>query len=162
MAWPATEKYEQELQAGTAAENLKLHSEDQAELKAEEAKSPTVAPGIRLPDTGGVYLLDAFDSKPELVEVVQNGSEVRKNTGRNILRATINPLATAKQSFELKGAHARVQSHLQEPLLYVDISDNNPDTGDTDAAMASGSKTSNSKASKSKESNTPAMYFRAY
>jgi len=140
--WPATAKYEQELQSGAAAENLKLHSEADADLKTEEAKSPTIAPGIRLPDTGGVYLLDAYNSRSELVELVQNGSEVRKNTGRNILRATINPLASAKQSFELKGARARVQSHLQEPLLYVDISDtggsgDNSASADNNAAKSS-------------------------
>ncbi len=58
---------------------------------------------------------------------MQSGGEVRKDTGKNVLRAAINPLGSMKQSIELPGARARVQSHQTRPEIYVDV-DTNDDT----------------------------------
>jgi hypothetical protein len=126
--WKATEDYEKSAasEKNTELENaLKADAEDAAN---ENAASPEVAPGIRLPDSGGVYLLENFKSQPQLDELVQTNSEINKNTGKNILRAAINPIASAKQSIELKGAHARVQSHTGAPEIYIDI-DSDTQTG---------------------------------
>src|SRR5438094_4151777 len=112
--WAATGKYNQELASGEAAGAAKLSKEDEAERQAKAARTPTVAPGLKLPDSGGVYLLDQFQNRPELAELVQSGGEIHKNMGRNILRAAINPIATSTQSIEIKGAKARVQAH--EPV----------------------------------------------
>src|SRR5207249_2329050 len=90
--------------------SAKLSKEDEAERQAKAARTPTVAPGLKLPDSGGVYLLDQFQNRPELAELVQSGGEIHKNMGRNILRAAINPIATSTQSIEIKGAKARVQA----------------------------------------------------
>ena len=38
-----------------------------------------------------------------------------------MLRATINPIASSKQPFELKGEHAKIQSHVPRPTIYIDI-----------------------------------------
>lgn len=54
-------------------------------------------------------------------EILQNGSEVNQSKKKNVLRSAINPAAGAKQSFELKGAHAKIQAHSGQPVLYVDI-----------------------------------------
>src|SRR5437868_12169563 len=71
--WTATDKYNQDIEAGAAAERQKLSAEEQAERKAQEARTPLVAPGVRLPDNEGVYLLDQYKGRPELIEIVQNG-----------------------------------------------------------------------------------------
>ena len=134
--WAATNKYNQELASGEAATAAKLSKEDEAERQARAARTPAVAPGLKLPDTGGVYLLDQFQNRPELAELVQSGGEIHKNMGRNILRAAINPIATSTQSIEIKGARARVQAHEPVPAIFVDIveSDNNAAPAD-DAAQ---------------------------
>src|ERR1700680_4186745 len=90
--WAATDKYEKERAAGKPApEAVALDKELEAERQADEARSPHVAPGLRLPDDGGIILLDNFQSQPQLVELQQSGGEVNKNRAGNILRATINP-----------------------------------------------------------------------
>jgi hypothetical protein len=68
-----------------------------------------------------VFLFDQYQGKPELTEILQNGSDVKKSTGKNAVRATLNPLAGTKQAMELKGPHAQIQSHVARPTIYVDI-----------------------------------------
>jgi hypothetical protein len=120
--WDATEKYEKDRAAGKPApEAVVLDKELEAERQADEAKSPHVAPGLRLPDDGGVVLLDNYQSKPELVELQQSGGELNKNMKGNILRAAINPIASAKQTIELPGLHAKIQAHATLPAIYVNV-----------------------------------------
>jgi hypothetical protein len=120
--WDATEKYEQgRLQGTPVPEAVELDKELEAEQKAEEARSPHVAPGLRLPDDGGIFLLDTFQNQPQLAELQQSGGELNRNMKKNILRATINPLASAKQTIELPGPHAKVQSHVSVPSIYINI-----------------------------------------
>ncbi len=130
--WPATEKWEKDRASGNVSSDVKeISAELEAERKEEEARSPAVAPGLRLPANGGVFLLDDFHGEKQLAELVQSGGEVNKQTGRNILRAAINPLAVARQSIELKGTHARVQAHETSPVIYINV-----DTNDSsDAAL---------------------------
>jgi hypothetical protein len=116
--WPATDKYNAE-RAGARDENIKEVAKAD---EADEREAPLVAPGLRLPNTGGVFLLDQFQNQPQLVEMVQNGGEVNKHMGRNILRSAINPLAlSSTQTIELKGEHARVQAHTGQPAIYLNI-----------------------------------------
>jgi hypothetical protein len=120
--WDATDKYEQgRLQGAPSPEAVQLDKELEAEQKAEEARSPYVAPGLRLPEEGGVFLLDTFQNQPQLDELQQSGGELKKNTKSNILRAAINPLASAKQTIELPGVRANIQSHTGVPAIYVNI-----------------------------------------
>jgi hypothetical protein len=136
--WDATEKYEQgRLQGAPAPEAVQLDKELEAEQKAEEARSPHVAPGLRLPDDGGIFLLDTFDNQPQLAELQQSGGELNKNMKTNILRAAINPLASARQTIELPGQHAKIQSHVSVPSIYISIDgDQTPAAAGTPAATA--------------------------
>lgn len=120
--WDATNKYNQQLNSGKLRTKIAETPEEKEERQKEEANSPEIEPGVRLPGSGGVFLFDQFQGKPELAEIVQNGSEVNKASGKkDVLRSAINPLAATKQSFEIKGGHAQVQSHVPRPTVYVDI-----------------------------------------
>jgi hypothetical protein len=119
--WPATEKWEKDASHRLSEETKDVSAEFEAERRAEEARTPTVAPGIKLPSQGGVYLLDEFRGQPQLVELAQSGGEVKKDMGKNVLRAAINPLASMKQSIELAGTRAHVQSHETRPEIYVNV-----------------------------------------
>ena len=118
--WDATKKYEADLSSGKPFK-LEETPEEKEEREQEEANSPEIVPGVRLPGSGGVFLFDQYQGKPELAEIVQNGSEVNKSKGKNTVRSTINPLAGTKQALELKGVHAQIQSHVPRPTIYVDI-----------------------------------------
>src|SRR5689334_19644821 len=121
--WPATEKYNAD-RVGQRDETIKEIAKAD---EADEHEAPLVVPGLRLPNTGGVFLFDTFKGQPQLVELVQNGSELNKHMGRNILRSAINPIAlSSTQTLELKGEHARVQAHVTQPVIYmnVDTTDN--------------------------------------
>lgn len=120
--WAATDKYNKEHENQRTVSAAEIAAQDEAERKAEENQTPTVAPGLRLPDGGGVFLFDQFKGQPQLVELVQEGGELNKHTGKNILRAALNPLAlSSKQTIELKGLHARVQAHGAQPTIYVNV-----------------------------------------
>jgi hypothetical protein len=127
--WQATDKYNNEMDAQRAADALETASIE----AASEVEAPVVAPGLRLPSGGGVFVLDTYQNQQVLAELVQNGGELNKHTSRNILRVAINPLAlSSKQTVELEGEHAKVQSHVTKPDFYINI----------DPATASGSRAS--------------------
>lgn len=132
--WPATEKYNQEHEKQRTITAAEVVQQEQAAKQAEEAASPTVAPGLKLPDGGGVFMMDVYHGEPQLIELVQNGGEVNKQKGKNVLRAALNPLAlSSKQTIEVQGQHARVQAHHFQPDIYVNV-----DSGDKASAAASG------------------------
>ncbi|HXW90065.1 MAG TPA: hypothetical protein VEK33_05925 [Terriglobales bacterium] len=120
--WAATEKFEKE-HAGRASspEAEEVDQELASERAAEEAKTPQVAPGLRLPEDGSVMLLDTFQNHPQLVELEQSGGQLNRNRKENVLRAVVNPAAGSKQSIELEGAHAKVQAHVSLPSLYINL-----------------------------------------
>ena len=120
--WEASAKYEQAVQAGKVpGEAARTASDEENDRRAREAPAPEVASGVHLPDASGVFLLDAFQGKPELVELSQNGGEINQERGRNVLRAALNPFAGSKQSIELKGARAQVQAHTLQPVFYLKL-----------------------------------------
>ena len=131
--WEATDSFEKGRQQGQLApEALDLDKQLEAERKAEQARSPEVAPGLRLPDEGGIFLLDTFEHRPQLSELQQSGGDLDKNTKSNVLRAVINPLAGAKQNIQLPGLHSKIQSHANVPSLYINLdpnTDGNPSAG---------------------------------
>jgi hypothetical protein len=140
--WPATEKYEKDRASSAIPEAKILDKETDAERAAEESHLPQVAPGLRLPEDSGVFLLDSYQGQPQLVEMQQLEGDVNRNTRGNIFRGAINPIASAKQSVELEGEHAIVHSHVGVPSIYINVdeqdrSDPQPPEGETASAKPS-------------------------
>ena len=139
--WPATEKYEKDRAAAPAIpEASALDKETDAEREAEEAHLPQVAPGLRLPEDSGVFLLDNFQGQPQLVELQQTEGDINRNTKGNIFRGALNPIASPKQTVELEGEHATVHAHVAVPSIYINVEDessNRAPSGETASAKPS-------------------------
>jgi hypothetical protein len=140
--WPATEKYERDRVTSAIPEAKALDKETDAEREAEESHLPQVAPGLRLPEDSGVFLLDNFQGEPQLVEMQQLEGDVNRNTRGNIFRGAINPIASAKQSVELDGEHATVHAHVAVPSIYINVDEQDrlspePPEGETASAKPS-------------------------
>jgi hypothetical protein len=127
--WPATEKYEKDRSSGASTPEAAALDKELAEEHAEqEARSPEVVPGLRLPEDGGIFLLDTYNSAAQLVPLEQNNSgQLNPDRKGNILRATINPLAGNKQLVEIKGSHAEVQSHVTVPSIFMSLDLQDPE-----------------------------------
>jgi hypothetical protein len=144
--WPATEKYEKDRAASAIPEAAALDKdkdkdkETDADRAAEPSRLPQVAPGLRLPEDSGVFLLDNFQGQPQLVEIQQAEGDVNPNTKANILRGAI-PMASPRQTIELDGEHAAVHAHVAVPSIYINVGDessnNEPPAGETASAKPS-------------------------
>ncbi len=122
--WPATEKYEKDKAASAGApEAVQLDKELEHQQEVQEQQLPQVAPGLRIPEDSGVFLLDTFQGEPQLNELQQTQGDINRNTKTNIFRGAINPVASLKQTIELDGSHAAVQSHVDVPSLYINVED---------------------------------------
>jgi len=120
--WKATNQYEKDRAAGKMSpEAIQLEKELEAQREEDESKSPHVAPGLRLPEEGGVFALDTYLTEPQLVPLDQTGGEVNRHTGHNVLRGVINPIAGAKHTIELPGASSKLEIHALLPTFYINL-----------------------------------------
>ncbi len=138
--WPATEKCEKDRAASAIPEAAAIDKEIDKENAAEAELShlPQVAPGLRLPEYSGVFLLDNFQGHPQLVELQQSEGDINHDTKANLLRGVI-PMAGAKQTVELEGEHASVHAHVAVPSIYINVDDDSaqPPSGQTSSAQMS-------------------------
>ena len=134
--WPATEKYEKERATSAIPEAVVLDKEKDADRDPERSHLPLVAPGLRLPEDSGVFLLDNFEGQPQLVEMQQTEGDVNRNARGNIFRGAINPIASAKQSVEIDGEHAAIHAHVAVPSLYINIDDERQEPAEGETASA--------------------------
>ena len=119
---PATEAWTQRRDAITSG---KPAVEIDPELAREEAdraaRSPEVAKDLRLPEDDAVLALDTYRGEPQLVPMQQTDGELNRQTSHNILRQTLNPMASAHQMVEIKGETAPVQLHVPDPELFIRV-----------------------------------------
>jgi hypothetical protein len=140
--WPATEKYEKDRATSAIPEAAALDKETNADREAEDSNLPQVAPGLRLPEADGVFLLDNFQGQPQLVEMQQTEGDINSGSKTNILRGVI-PNTGAKQTVELEGEHSALHSHVAVPSIYINVEDdpsgasNEPPSGQTASAKPS-------------------------
>ena len=109
------------------ADSDSSHAAIDPELLKEEADraalTPEVAKDLRLPESDSTLVLDTFRGTPELVPLAQTDSDLNRNTGHNILKAAVNPLAAAHAIVQLKGEASPIQLHVKDPALYIRIGD---------------------------------------
>jgi hypothetical protein len=96
-----------------------LDKEEAAERDEMKARMPEVAKGLELPDQDGVFVLDTYQGTPELVELVPSDLNLNQKSRKGL--ATLNPLAGAKATIELAGAHAKVHLHVNDPAIYLSL-----------------------------------------
>jgi hypothetical protein len=145
--WPATDKWnkqhepgahaapEEQNPAGTGTPNpdderkeaAAIDAEAAAEKAEQRARTPVVAAGLRLPDRDGIFVLDYFQSIPELIHLDQSTGNVNRDTNHNVLRAAITSFSGAKEPVRLDGQAARVRLHVDDPDIYVSL-----DTGNSE------------------------------
>jgi hypothetical protein len=120
--WKATDQYEKDRAAGKMSpEAIQLEKELEAQRAEDESKSPHVAPGLRLPEDGGVYALDTYLTEPQLIPLDQTSGEVNRHTGHNVLHGVINPVGGSKHTIELAGARSNLQVHAALPTFYINL-----------------------------------------
>jgi hypothetical protein len=107
---------------------------DREARAAREEETPTVEPGLRLPDLDGVFMLDTFRGEPELIDVPQNSGGLNTGTPHNVLRAAI-PGRSAKQLITLEGYKAKTQLHVNQPVIYVSLGDGSGSKNDDEASQ---------------------------
>lgn len=149
--WPATENYEKDRAAnGSIPEAAELDKELETERQFDESRLPQVAPGLRLPEDSGVFLLDNFKGEPQLVEVQQTAGDLNRNVRGNIFRGAINPVSGSKQTIEIEGEHSGIQSHVDVPSIYLKLEESpglpeaagrQKDSGDTSRSGRAASQT---------------------
>lgn len=141
--WTATEKWNREHGPGAdqsqavtpPQETPEQQQKEAAEIdreaaaaKAEQmARMPVVAPGLNLPDRGGIFVLDYFQGIPELIHLDQSAGNVNEDVNHNVLRAAIDSFHGAQEPVRLNGMAARVRLHVDDPALYVSLDTHNED-----------------------------------
>jgi hypothetical protein len=118
---PATERWKREHEPG--AQNLPpvLSPELAREEAARAARTPFVAPDLRLPEEDSVLALDNFQATPELVPLPQQASDLNKETAHAVQKFAINPASSAHRIADLRSNKADVQLHVADPVFYVRI-----------------------------------------
>ncbi|GGG95677.1 hypothetical protein [Silvibacterium dinghuense] len=130
-----------------AAEAARLDAEETAARNDEMARMPLISPGLRLPDETGVWILDTYESQPELVHALQANGDLDRTNEHSVVRAQIRTqtgaAGGAKELIRIEGAYAAVQLHVNDPVIYVSLDvpgeDEAPDsamTVDTHGASA--------------------------
>src|SRR5215472_2853505 len=135
--WEATNQYEKDRAAQKQSpEAIELDKELEADRAAEEAKSPHVAPGLRLPPEGGVYALDVYLGEPQLVPLDQSNGEVNRQLKRNVLHGVINPVSGSKHTIELAGPSAKIRIHASLPAVYINLEPEDEDAANQKTTAA--------------------------
>ena len=122
--WEATRKWERDHASKSTEEASpamkeaeEIDKEEADERDEQKARRPEVAKGLELPDEDGVFALDTFEGKPELVELLPVGLALNAKNRHGL--STLNPMVTAKASLELDGAHAKIHLHVNAPAIFL-------------------------------------------
>jgi hypothetical protein len=122
--WGETLKWNAAASRKPTADDLKQESgEEIAARKVEELNTPQVAPKLRLPAGGGVFLLDDRTGKPALLALKGSKLEENNHEATNRLKRSIVPIPIISriQTTELPGTKAEVRVRTASPAIFVDV-----------------------------------------
>jgi hypothetical protein len=152
--WVATEKWARDHAPGTAekagstaspgsAAAAELDKEAAAELLKQDKRTPYIAPGLRLPDSEGVWALDTFHDTPELVHVEQSNGDLGRSNTKNVLKGTLK--LNANSQIQLEGARSKTRLHVSDPMFYVSLEGGEADDSSTEPFTVDTGKAGNDK-----------------
>jgi hypothetical protein len=121
--WKATDDWNAVRAKSQEQEMKQATAEDIVVRKEEQLNTPLVAPELRLPADGGVFLLEELAGKPVLQKVAGSKALENDHEGKNILKRSVIPIAGRVQTIELKGAAAKVRVHSAALSIFVDVDD---------------------------------------
>jgi hypothetical protein len=125
--WKATDEWNAERSKVQTQEMKQVTAEEVASRKEEMLNTPLVAPEMRLPAEGGVFLLAQVAGKPVLNKIEPNKAMVNDNVGKNMLRRAVIPVGSQVQTVELKGTAAKLRIHDAVPGIFVDVENDRGD-----------------------------------
>jgi len=148
--WKATDEWNSAAVKSQAEELKQVTEEEMAAHREAELNTPrvapTLAPELRLPAEGGVFVLEMRAGKPALQQLQGvNPKENRHETANRLKKSLIPvPLIAQVQTIELQGASAKVRLHSTSPAtspetssktrpeIFVDVEDQQgPIAGDS-------------------------------
>ncbi|MGI4757998.1 MAG: hypothetical protein ACRYGF_14245 [Janthinobacterium lividum] len=121
---PATEQWAQKRDAiANGVPAVQIDPELAREEADRAARSPEVAKDLRLPEDDAVLAMDTYRGQQQLAVLQQTNGELNRQTSHNVLRQTLNSMASAHQLVEIKGEVAPVQLHVPDPDIFVRMDD---------------------------------------
>lgn len=116
------------------AEAAQIDKAAAAQRLAEEEQTPTVAPGLQLPNEDGVFVLDNFQNIPEIVQLSQATGDINNGGYHNVLPVAVDSFRPSRWPIHMQGQAAKVRLHINQPTLYVSLT---PPSGQQDPVDAS-------------------------
>lgn len=130
---PATEQWARDHAPGAAdAGQAPVLSPELAREEADRAaRTPEVAPDLRLPEEDSLLALDTFRGTPELVPLPQQGSDLNRETAHEVQKVEVNPASSPHRLGDIREERADVQLHVPDPVFYVRVGNEaaDPDGG---------------------------------
>jgi len=124
--WKATDRWNADTVKAREEELRQVSGEEMAQRKLEMQNTPQVAPqvdpALRLPSSGGVYLLEQEEGTLELRQVHGRDPDQNRHTTQNLLRQTVIPFASRIDTLELKGQRSLVRAK-PGAAIFVDVED---------------------------------------
>lgn len=148
--WKATAKWKLEHESDRKApvvvtnpndpgqvEAAKIDAEERAARQAELQRMPVVAPGLRLPDESGLWVLDTYSGQPELAHVTQANGDLNRAYQHSVLPYELGSKRGSSEVVRIDGYWAPVELHVNQPVFYVSLDRPKPPKGAPEPAQLS-------------------------
>jgi len=118
-------------------EAAKIDAEERAAREAELQRMPVVAPGLRLPDESGLWVLDTFNGQPELVHVTQSNGDLNRAYQHSVKPYDLGSERGSHELVQIDGYKAQVELHVNQPVFYMSLDRPKPPKGAPEPAQLS-------------------------